>query len=184
MARAYVRFQTPGDVQKKVLEAVELAKNSGSVRKGTNETTKAIERGDAKLVVIAEDVDPEEIVMHLPVLCSEKKVPFVYVAEKTALGKAAGLGVPTAAIAISKPGAAEPILKEIMAGIPGGEPKPAPAPAPAPKAVKKAPRKKKEKEEKEEGKKEEKEGMEGEKKGVEKKEGEKEEKGGAEGTPA
>jgi len=153
MAKAYVKFQTPGDVQQKALEAVELAKNSGSVKKGTNETTKAIERGEAKLVVIAEDVDPEEIVMHLPVLCAEKKVPFVYVAEKAALGKAVGLGVPTAAVAVSKPGAAEPVLKEIFAKLPGGEEKA--AAAPAPKAAKeKAPKKKakKREEKREEGK--------------------------------
>lgn len=114
MAKSYVKFSTPGDVQQKALEAVEQAKNSGQIRKGTNEATKAIERGDAKLVVIAEDVDPEEIVMHLPVLCGEKKIPFIYVAEKNALGKAAGLSVPTAAVAISKPGMAEDAVKQIV----------------------------------------------------------------------
>jgi len=165
MAKEYVKFQTPGDVQAKALEAIELAKNSGSVRKGTNEATKAIERGEAKLVVIAEDVDPPEIVMHLPVICAEKKVPYVYVAEKAALGKAAGLGVGTAAVAISKPGAAEAALKEILAKMGAGESKPsAPAHAPAhaaaaaPKKEEKAkpPAKKKEKPEKKEEKKEEK----------------------------
>ena len=115
MAKSYVKFETPADVQAKVLEIIEGAKNSGSVRKGTNETTKAIERGDAKLVVIAEDVDPEEIVMHLPSLCEEKKIAFVYIAEKTALGKAAGLTVGTAAVAVTKAGSAEAALKEVLA---------------------------------------------------------------------
>jgi large subunit ribosomal protein L7Ae len=122
MAKEYVKFQTPGDVQAKALEAIELAKNSGGIRKGTNESTKAIERGEAKLVIIAEDVDPMEIVMHLPVICAEKKVPYVYVAEKAALGKAAGLGVGTAAVTISKPGAAEALVKEILSKV-GGESK-------------------------------------------------------------
>ncbi len=48
----YVKFETPKDLVNAVYEAVRVAKQSGSVRKGTNETTKAIERGIGKLVVI------------------------------------------------------------------------------------------------------------------------------------
>lgn len=114
MAKAYVKFQVPANLQAKTLEAVELAKGSGQVRKGVNETTKAVERGEAKLVVIAEDVDPEEIVMHLPVICGEKNVPYTYVGEKMQLGKAAGLGVPTSAIAVTKAGAAEEAMREVL----------------------------------------------------------------------
>lgn len=123
MAKAYVKFSTPGDVQQKALEVIEAAKNAGGIRKGTNEATKAIERGEAKLVVVAEDVDPEEIVMHLPQLCGEKGVPYCYVAEKASLGKAAGLGVGTAAIAVTKAGSAEEVLRGVVskiAGLTGG----------------------------------------------------------------
>jgi len=66
-------FEIPKDLVDKVLQALEVAKNTGKIKKGTNETTKAIERGKTKLVVIANDVEPKEIVMHLPVLCEEKK---------------------------------------------------------------------------------------------------------------
>ena len=114
MAKAYVKFQTPADIQTKALHAVEAARQSGGVKKGVNETTKAVERSNAKLVVIAEDVDPEEIVMHLPSLCEEKRIPFVFVASKKDLGKAAGLAVPTASVAISNAGAADEMLKEII----------------------------------------------------------------------
>jgi len=62
----YVRFEVPKELANQVYEAVEKARDTGKVRKGVNETTKAIERGEAKLVVIAEDVDPAEIVAHLP----------------------------------------------------------------------------------------------------------------------
>jgi len=118
MAKSYVNFQTPVGLKNKILEAVESARNTGLLRKGTNETTKAVERGDAKLVVIAEDVDPEEIVMHLPLLCAEKRVPYVFTPEKAVLGKAAGLSVQTAAVAIVKPGAAESLVKEIVSELP------------------------------------------------------------------
>ncbi len=118
MAKSYVNFQTPASLKNKILEAVEEARNTGKVRKGTNEATKAIERGDAKFVVIAEDVDPEEIVMHLPMLCVEKRVPYAFTPEKASLGKAAGLSVPTAAIAITKLGNAEALVKEIISELP------------------------------------------------------------------
>ncbi len=149
MAKAYVKFSTPQDLQSKALEAIEAAKAVGGLRKGTNEATKAIERGEAKLVVIAEDVDPEEIVMHMPMICGEKRVPYLYVSEKTSLGKAAGIGVGTAAVAITKPGSAESAVKEIAQKLseiaPGAAPaaqaaaKPAakPAKAAAPKAAEK-----------------------------------------------
>ncbi len=115
MAKAYIKYETPEKVKVKSLEAIEAAK--GGLRKGTNEVTKAIERGEAKLVAIAEDVDPEEIVMHLPMLCIEKRIPFVYVKDKKSLGEAAGMHVGTAAIAITK--GAENEVKAIASEIAG-----------------------------------------------------------------
>jgi len=97
--KSYQKIETPQDVQSKALEAIDGATKGGKLRKGVNEVTKAIERAEAKLVAIAGDVDPEEIVMHLPMLCEEKKVACVFITEKTALGKAAGLSVGTSAVA-------------------------------------------------------------------------------------
>lgn len=114
MAKSYVKFSTPGDLQKKAQEAVSAAVVANGLRKGTNETTKAVERGEAKLVVIAEDVDPEEIVMHLPGLCAEKRVPYLYFSDKLSVGKAAGLSVGCATVAITNAGSAESSLKEIV----------------------------------------------------------------------
>ena len=102
------------ELNNKILEAVEIARATGYVRKGTNEATKAIERGAAELVVIAKDVDPPEIVMHLPPLCEEKNIPFVYVKNKDDLGRAAGIDVRCAAIAIAKSGDAKKIIAEIV----------------------------------------------------------------------
>jgi large subunit ribosomal protein L7Ae len=138
MAKAYVKFSTPADLQSKALEAIEAAKAVGGLRKGTNEATKAIERGEAKLVVIAEDVDPEEIVMHMPMICGEKRVPYLYVSEKVSLGKAAGIGVGTAAVAITKPGSAESSVKEIAQKLSEIAPGAAPAAAAKPAAAKPA----------------------------------------------
>ena len=124
MPKAYVKFEVPNELKEKVLQAVEVARNSGKIRKGTNETTKAIERGLAKLVVIAEDVEPEEIVMHLPPLCEEKKIPYVYVSSKAELGRAAGIDVAAASACIIEEGDAKELVKEIVeevAKIAGGK---------------------------------------------------------------
>ncbi|MEM5804773.1 MAG: ribosomal L7Ae/L30e/S12e/Gadd45 family protein [Candidatus Aenigmatarchaeota archaeon] len=99
--------------QEKVLQAVELAKGNGKLVIGTNETTKVVERGIAKLVVIAEDVNPKEVVMHLPPLCKEKKIPLARVKAKQDLGRAAGIDVSTAAIGIVEEGDAKKIIAEI-----------------------------------------------------------------------
>ena len=95
----YAKVEIPKELADKALEIVEIAKNTGKIKKGMNEATKAIERGKAKIVVVANDISPPEIVMHLPAICEEKKIPFVVAGTKTELGAAAGLGIPTSAIA-------------------------------------------------------------------------------------
>lgn len=97
----------------KVLEIVEVARTSGKIRKGANEVTKAIEKGDAKLVVYAEDVTPKEIIMHLPLLSKEKNVLCFKVSKKDDLGAAAGLAVGTAAVAIVKEGDAKAAIEAL-----------------------------------------------------------------------
>lgn len=114
---SYVKFEMPKDLVEQVYEAVTLAKAGGRIRKGVNETTKSIERGLAAFVVIAEDVSPEEIVMHLPVLCEEKQVPYVYVPSKAELGKSAGIEVPTSSISIESEGEAKKLIENIVSKI-------------------------------------------------------------------
>ena len=97
----------------KVLEAIEVAKTSGKLRKGANEATKAIERGTAKLIAIAKDVTPPEIVMHIPLLCKEKGIPCCQAGSKEELGAAAGIEVGTAAVVIIEEGDAKDLIKEL-----------------------------------------------------------------------
>lgn len=114
MPKAYVKFNVPKELNEKVLRLVEIAKNTGKVKRGTNETTKAVERGIAQLVIIAEDVEPEEIVMHLPPLCEEKNVPYVYTPSKAELGRLSGIDVASASVAIIDCGEGKDLLKEIV----------------------------------------------------------------------
>lgn len=97
----------------KVLEAVEIAKATGKIKKGTNEVTKAVERGIAKLVVVAKDVTPAEIIMHIPEICKEKGTPCFEVPSKEELGAAAGVAISTASVAIVQEGEAKALVKEL-----------------------------------------------------------------------
>ena len=98
----------------KVYEAIDTAKTTGKIKKGTNETTKTIEKGKAKMVVIAKDVTPPEITMHIPLIAEEKNVPCFTVPSKEELGAAAGIQVGTGSIAIVEEGEAKNLIKEIV----------------------------------------------------------------------
>lgn len=97
----------------KVYEIIEVAKATGKLKKGSNEVTKALERGTAKLVVTAKDVSPPEITMHIPLLAKEKGIPYVQVPSKEELGAAAGIDVGTVAVAVVQEGEAKELLKEL-----------------------------------------------------------------------
>ena len=101
------------ELTERVLEAIEVAKATGKIKKGTNEVTKVIERGQAKLVVYAEDANPPELVMHIPILANEKGVPAVEVPSKEELGAAAGLSVSTVSVAIVEEGDAKALVRGI-----------------------------------------------------------------------
>lgn len=110
--------------ENEILETIELARETGKIKKGINETTKSIERGASQLVIYAEDVDPKEIVMHLEPLCEEKNMKCITVSKKDSLGRAAGIQVPTSAVAIEDPGEASEKIKEISTGKKEGTKKP------------------------------------------------------------
>ncbi len=119
MARPiYVRFETPNDVADKALQLVQVASETGKIRVGTNEVTKSSERGEAKLVVMAEDVDPVEILVHIPMLCEEKRIPYLYVPKKQRLGQSAGLSKSAASVAVVEAGEAKGLLEELASTFP------------------------------------------------------------------
>jgi large subunit ribosomal protein L7Ae len=118
LAKAYyVKFQVPADLVSPIYEAIRVAQQSGKVKKGTNEVTKAIERGISKLVIIAEDVEPPEVVAHLPILCEEHGIPYGFVPSRQELGKSLGIDVTSAAAAILDSGDAQHIVDQIVASL-------------------------------------------------------------------
>lgn len=114
MSKMYQQFEVPQELQNNALEALELARDTGKIKKGSNEATKAIERGIAQLVLIGGDVEPEEIVMHLPPLCVEKQIPFIFINKQSEIGAACGLDVGSAAVAIVKSGKGKDLVEELV----------------------------------------------------------------------
>jgi large subunit ribosomal protein L7Ae len=108
------KFDIPVELADKALESVELARDTGKLKKGTNEVTKAIERGIVKLAVIAEDIQPAEIIAHIPVLCEEKNAPYIFVKQQKELGAACGIGVNCAAVAIVDAGKGGELIEDIV----------------------------------------------------------------------
>lgn len=53
--------------------------------------TKTLNRGISEFIVMAADTEPIEILLHLPLLCEDKNVPYVFVPSKSALGRACGV---------------------------------------------------------------------------------------------
>ena len=111
----YVKIAISKELAELAYEALQVARDTGKIRRGTNETTKAVERGVTSLVYIAEDVEPPEVVAHIPVLCNERQIPFIFVPSKLRLGEATGLDVGAASACIVEAGNASDLVKEIGA---------------------------------------------------------------------
>jgi len=85
----------------KILELVQQAANYKQLRKGANEATKTLNRGISEFIVMAADAEPLEILLHLPLLCEDKNVPYVFVRSKQALGRACGVTRPVISCSIT-----------------------------------------------------------------------------------
>ncbi|MFL2959701.1 MAG: ribosomal L7Ae/L30e/S12e/Gadd45 family protein [Candidatus Thalassarchaeaceae archaeon] len=114
----HIAFETPKDIQEQVYELVKaIGKDGrGKIKKGANEVTKAAERGVATMIVMAENVNPSELLAHVPMICKEKGIPFIYVEDQGYLADSAGMtaGTRTAAVAVLEVGKeAQDIFNEV-----------------------------------------------------------------------
>ncbi|KAF3853379.1 hypothetical protein F7725_014067 [Dissostichus mawsoni] len=88
-------------LSKTILDLVQQASNYKQLRKGANEATKTLNRGISEFIVMAADAEPLEIILHLPLLCEDKNVPYVFVRSKQALGRACGVSRPVIATSVT-----------------------------------------------------------------------------------
>ncbi|MHA2037636.1 MAG: ribosomal L7Ae/L30e/S12e/Gadd45 family protein [Promethearchaeota archaeon] len=114
---SYIKFKVPDKLKTQLKNALStIAETRDSkIRKGMNEVTKSIERAQAKIVIMAEDVSPPEILFHIPLLCEEKGVPYSYLTTKKDLGNTARINVSASAIAIENVGTGnDGILNDVI----------------------------------------------------------------------
>ncbi|NVM35686.1 MAG: 50S ribosomal protein L7ae [Candidatus Lokiarchaeota archaeon] len=114
---SYVKFKIPEKLKNQLKNALTtIAETRDSkIRKGMNEVTKSIERVQAKIVVMAEDVSPPEILFHIPLLCEEKGIAYGYLSTKKELGNVVRINVSSSAIAIENVGTGnEGVLDDVI----------------------------------------------------------------------
>jgi len=110
----FIKFSVPEDLRVLQDETIKKLSKSGKIKIGINEVTKTIERGNAKFVLIAEDVSPAEIVMHIPIISKEKKIPFSYAKTKEDLGKMVGISAKASCVAITDAGSMQKELTTLI----------------------------------------------------------------------
>ncbi|MCQ2819682.1 MAG: ribosomal L7Ae/L30e/S12e/Gadd45 family protein [archaeon] len=85
---------------KDICDLINKAMQKKRIKKGANEATKTLNRGISDLIVLAADATPLEIVLHLPLLCEDKNVPYIFVESQKLLGRACGVSRPVIACSI------------------------------------------------------------------------------------
>ena len=90
-------------VSKKLLKLIQKAMKDKLVKRGVKETVKAVRKGQAGVVIIAADISPIDVLSHLPILCEDKSVPYIYVRSRAEVGQACKTKRPTSCVLICKP---------------------------------------------------------------------------------
>ncbi len=89
------------ELTQSILDTIQQASHYHQLKKGANEATKTLNRGISEFIIMAADTEPIEILLHLPLLCEDKNVPYVFVPSKMALGRACGVSRPVIAASIT-----------------------------------------------------------------------------------
>ncbi|WRX17220.1 Ribosomal protein eL8/eL30/eS12/Gadd45 - like 3 [Theobroma cacao] len=71
-------------LSKKTLKLVRRAAEHKCLKRGVKEVVKSIRRGHKGLCVIAGNISPIDVITHVPILCEEADIPYVYVPSKEA----------------------------------------------------------------------------------------------------
>merc|ERR1712185_642861 len=83
-----------------VLKCVKAAAKEKGIRRGVKEVVKALKKGESGLSIIAGDISPVEVIRHVPILCEEKQVAYIYVPSKEDLGLASLTKRPTSIVLV------------------------------------------------------------------------------------
>ncbi|KAK9477362.1 hypothetical protein V1514DRAFT_334193 [Lipomyces japonicus] len=87
-------------LNKKTLKTIKKAAKAKHVKRGVKEVIKSLRKGDKGLVVIAGDISPMDVISHIPVLCEDNDIPYLFVPSKEDLGSAGATKRPTSCVMI------------------------------------------------------------------------------------
>ncbi|ODV95599.1 hypothetical protein PACTADRAFT_50298, partial [Pachysolen tannophilus NRRL Y-2460] len=96
----FARPLAPKKLNKKVLKTVKKASKAKHVKRGVKEVVKALRKGEKGLVIVAGDISPPDVISHLPVLCEDNGVPYIFLPSKEDLGSAGATKRPTSCVMI------------------------------------------------------------------------------------
>jgi len=85
---------------KNILKLIKKASEEKAIRRGVKEVVKALRKGEKGFCVIAGDISPIDVITHLPVLCEDNEVTYIYVPSKEALGTASQTKRPTSCVLV------------------------------------------------------------------------------------
>ncbi|CAN3374245.1 hypothetical protein DIURU_000875 [Diutina rugosa] len=96
----FAQPMAPKKLNKKVLKVVKKASKAKHVKRGVKEVVKGLRKGEKGLVVIAGDISPMDVISHIPVLCEDSAVPYLFIPSKEDLGSAGATKRPTSCVMI------------------------------------------------------------------------------------
>ncbi|KAF9624772.1 hypothetical protein IFM89_013853 [Coptis chinensis] len=85
---------------KKTLKLVRKAAESKCLKRGVKEVVKSIRRGNKGLCIIAGNISPIDVITHVPILCEEAGIPYIYVPSKEDLATAGSTKRPTCCVLV------------------------------------------------------------------------------------
>ncbi|XP_075398169.1 H/ACA ribonucleoprotein complex subunit 2 [Tenrec ecaudatus] len=85
---------------RKLYKCIKKAVKQKQIRRGVKEVQKFLNKGEKGIMILAGDTLPVEVYCHLPVMCEDRNLPYVYIPSKTDLGAAAGSKRPTCVIMV------------------------------------------------------------------------------------
>ncbi|KAI0973975.1 L30e-like protein, partial [Xylaria arbuscula] len=96
---------------KKVMKSVRKAAKNKTLKRGVKEVVKSLRKSPAAgpgntsfpgVVVLAGDISPMDVISHIPVLCEDVNVPYIFVASRAELGAAGSTKRPTSVVMVTE----------------------------------------------------------------------------------
>lgn len=90
-------------IRNKILKLSRHLNREKNLKRGVKDVVKSIRKGAKGIVILAADVSPVDVISHIPILCEENGIPYIYVRSRMELGIAAETKKPTSVVLMQAP---------------------------------------------------------------------------------